>query len=172
MLLPHRPFFTDHYTAAYVTRSWGSLCFFSPNTPIFIQDQIKNDTMSIKIPEGYNHVMPYLIVKDAAGVIRFMTEVLGARETTRHMREDGQTVMHAEVAIGSSTIMLAGSTGEYPPDTAGMFVYVPDADAAYQRALAHGAISILEPRDQPYGRSGGVKDPYGNTWWITTHTGE
>ncbi|GAA4460049.1 VOC family protein [Nemorincola caseinilytica] len=124
------------------------------------------------IPAHYNHVMPYLIVKDAAGAMRFMAEVLGATEKMKHLRDDGHTVMHGEMTIGGSTIMLAEATDQYPPDTAGMFVYVPDADAAYQRALAMGATSIMPPADHPYGRSGGVKDPHGNTWWITTHTGQ
>lgn len=123
------------------------------------------------IPAGYNHVMPYLIVHNAAGLMQFMAGVLGATEKMKHLRDDNTTIMHAEMAIGGSTVMLAEATETYAADTAGMFVYVPDADAAYARALALGAVSVLAPCDQPYGRTCGIKDPYGNTWWITTHTG-
>lgn len=122
-----------------------------------------------KIPAEYNHVMPYLIVKDAAGAMRFMAEVLGATEKMKRMSEDGQTVMHGEMHVGNSVVMLAEASETYPPDTAGMFVYVPDVDAAYERALNMGAQSVMPPANQPYGRSCGVKDTHGNTWWITTH---
>lgn len=126
----------------------------------------------IRIPAEYNRVMPYLILKDAAGAIGFMKEVLGAVVHVSHMRDDGQVIMHAEVLIGDSMIMLAEATDQYPPDTCALFVYVADADAAYERALAMGATSVMGLVDQPYGRTCGVKDPYGNKWWITTHTGK
>jgi len=119
------------------------------------------------IPENYQHVMPYLIVKDAEGLSRFMQTVLGGKETMRKLRDDGK-IMHAEVMIGNSTVMLAESTDQWSAGNAGMFVYVPDADTAYQKALDAGATSVMPPTDQPYGRSSGVTDPFGNTWWITS----
>lgn len=121
------------------------------------------------IPQEYNHVMPYIIVKDAAGLMQFMYDVLGAEEKMKHLSDDGKTVNHGEVLIGKSVIMVAEAREPYGPDTAAMFVYVPDADEAYQLALDQGATSIMGLSDQPYGRTCGVKDPYGNTWWITTH---
>ena len=119
-------------------------------------------------PEGYNTIIPYLIVNNAAGFMQFMTDVFEAKETMRHMRDES-TIMHAEMRVGDSVIMLADATGEYLPSPAGMFVYVPDADATFDKAMAAGATSVLAMCDQPYGRTGGVKDPFGNTWWVTTH---
>lgn len=119
-------------------------------------------------PEGYNTIIPYLIVNNAAGFMQFMQDVFGAQETMRHMRDES-TIMHAEMRVGDSVIMLADATGEYLPSPAGMFVYVQDADATFDKAMAAGATSVLAMCDQPYGRTGGVKDPFGNTWWVTTH---
>jgi len=120
------------------------------------------------IPPGYQQVMPYLIVADAAGFIAFMHKVFGARETMRHMRDE-RTIMHAEIVVGECVIMLADATGDHQPGTGGFFIYVPDADAAYAMAITAGASAISPLASQPYGRSGGVLDPFGNTWWITTH---
>lgn len=121
----------------------------------------------MKIPEGYNTVMPYLIVNDPQKLMEFMKTVFHAREKMT-VPDDKGGIMHAEVYIGDSTIMFAGSTDRYPPQNAGMFVYVENADNTYAAALKHGATSVSEPRDQDYGRSGGITDPQGNTWWITS----
>ncbi len=110
--------------------------------------------------------MPYLIVKNALAFLQFVQEVFEGRETHRSMRSE-QVVRHAEVMIGNSTIMLADATEQFAVQNAGLFVYVPDADAAYQKALAAGATTVMEPADQSYGRSCGVLDAFGNTWWIT-----
>lgn len=120
-----------------------------------------------KIPEGYQTVMPYLIVRNAAGFYQFTQQVFGATEKYKEMRDE-KYIRHAEVKIGNSVIMFADSTEEYPPGTAGLFVYVDNADKTYQKALQEGAVSIMEPADQSYGRSCGIEDPYGNTWWITS----
>ena len=121
----------------------------------------------LKIPQGYQQVMPYLIVKDAAAFIDFMKRVFGAVEKYRAMRDE-YTIAHAEVQAGDSTIMLADATAEYQPRPAGMFIYVKNADETYATALANGATSIMPPADQPYGRSCGIEDPFGNTWWPAT----
>ncbi|WP_344980190.1 VOC family protein [Compostibacter hankyongensis] len=123
----------------------------------------------MKIPAGYQTVMPYLIVAGAEKLIDFTQAVFEAKVTHRTMRdEEKNIIMHAEIMIGDSTIMFADATEQYAPQTAGMFVYVEDADEAYQKALDAGAVSVLEPADQSYGRSCGVTDPLGNTWWITS----
>ena len=122
---------------------------------------------TVNIPEGYSQVMPYLIVKDAAAFIRFTQHVFDATEKFKTMRDE-QTIMHGEVSIGNSTIMFADATDQYPVSNAGMFVYVDDCDAVFRKALDNGATTIMEPADQDYGRSGGVADPFGNTWWITS----
>jgi uncharacterized glyoxalase superfamily protein PhnB len=122
-----------------------------------------------KIPDGYQRVMPYLIVEDAAGLLQFMKNVFGATEKYKVMRdEDKNVIMHAEVKIGDSTIMFAEATGQWKASPAGMFIYVENADETYQKALKAGATSLGEPSDQSYGRSGGVTDPFGNVWWITS----
>lgn len=121
---------------------------------------------TLNLPQHYQAVMPYLILNNATGFIDFTKDVLGATEQNRTMRDEN-TIMHAEINIHGSTIMLADSTDTYPPQQAGMFVYVENCDQAYQKALEKGAESIMPPADQPYGRSAGIKDPFGNTWWIT-----
>lgn len=120
-----------------------------------------------KKPEGYPTVMPYLILKHAANFFLFTQNVFGAKEAYREMRDD-KVLRHGEVRIGDSIIMFAESTEQFAPSTAGMFVYVENADETYQKALKEGAVSIMPPADQSYGRSCGVSDPFGNTWWITS----
>ena len=121
----------------------------------------------ITIPEGYQQVMPYLIVKNAAGFIKFMQDVFGAVETIRHMR-DAHTIMHAEIKVGACVVMVADATDGYAARAGGFFIYVAGVDTVYAKAIAAGAAALSPVSDQPYGRSGGVTDPYGNTWWITT----
>ena len=121
------------------------------------------------IPEGYRTVTPYLIVEGAATVLDFVTRAFGAEQRMRMDREDG-TVAHAEVTIGDSVVMLAEAGADWPAMPGGIHLYVDDCDATYARALEAGASSIREPANQFYGdRSGGVRDPAGNVWWITTH---
>lgn len=118
------------------------------------------------IPAGCHTVTPYLTVQDAAGLIEFLVRVFDAKETERMMRPDG-TVGHAEVRIGDSVVMIGGGS---TPRLAALYMYVPDVDATYRRALEAGAPSVSEPNDQFYGdRHGAVKDPAGNDWWIATH---
>ena len=81
---------------------------------------------------------------------------------------DENTIMHAEIMISGSTIMFADSTDTYGVRNAGMFIYVDDADATFKKAIDAGATVVTEMADQSYGRSGGVQDPYGNIWWITS----
>ena len=121
----------------------------------------------MKIPDGYQAVMPYLIVKDAAKFIDFMKAVFGAAERLRIPRTV-DAIMHAEIAVAGCVMMLADATEEYKPRPGGFFIYVKDADETYKVALAHGATSIAPPADQEYGRSCGVVDAFGNSWWPTT----
>jgi PhnB protein len=82
--------------------------------------------------------------------------------------ESETTVMHAELKIGNASIMCAEATDQWKTEPAGLFIYVENADASYAKALELGCTSILELTDQPYGRTCGVKDTFGNTWWITS----
>lgn len=120
----------------------------------------------MNIPKGHQAVMPYLMMEDAAGFIDFIKNVFDAEMTHQDMR--GDIIGHCEANINGSTIMFSNSRDDWKPATANMFVYVPDADAAYAKAIAAGATSVMEMADQDYGRSGGVTDPYGNVWWITS----
>lgn len=110
--------------------------------------------------------MPYLMMEDAAAFIEFIQNVLNAKMTHESMR-DG-IIGHCEAQIGGSTIMFSQSRDQWKPATANMFVYVPDADETYKKALANGATNVMEMADLEYGRSGGFTDPFGNVWWVTT----
>jgi len=121
------------------------------------------------IPDGYHTVTPYLVTEGAAELIDFMKAAFGAQERMRMAGDDG-AIMHAEVQIGESIVMIGGASGEYPAKTAMLHLYVPDVDAEYRRAIGAGGESIREPEDQFYGdRSAGVKDRWGNEWWLATH---
>ena len=126
--------------------------------------------MAVKpIPDGYHTVTPYLVVRGAAKLLEFLTRAFGATETYRMTGPDG-TIGHAAARIGDSMVMLGEARGEWKPTEAMLYLYVPDTDATYQRALAAGATSLMEPADQFYGdRNAGVKDPLGISWWIATH---
>lgn len=119
------------------------------------------------IPERHQTVIPYLIVRNAGDFLSFMKNVFDAKESYKAMR-DGHTIQHAELSIGGSTIMFADATDQYKPQPAGLFIYVNNADETFKKAVEAGAATVTEIADQPYGRSGGVKDPFGNTWWITS----
>ena len=127
--------------------------------------------MAVKpIPDGYHSVTPYLVVEGANALIDFAKQAFDAVETYR-MPGPGGAVMHAEIRIGDSMVMLADAQGaDNPPMPAVIYLYVPDADDYYKRALAAGASSLREPADQFYGdRSAGVVDAFGNKWWLATH---
>ena len=122
---------------------------------------------SVNIPEGYQQIMPYLIVENAAAFISFTQKVFDATEKLKTMRDE-HTIMHAEISIGESVIMMADATEQFSVQNAGLFIYVDDCDTVFQKALDNGGTTVMEPADQSYGRSGGVKDPFGNTWWVTS----
>ena len=119
------------------------------------------------IPAGYRTVTPYLLSKGADAVIRFMKEAFGATELVRVPHEGG--IMHAELRIDDSMIEISDGGGPWTPRPSCLHIYVPDADATYQRALRAGATSFYEPTDQFYGdRESGVHDSAGNYWFIST----
>jgi len=98
-----------------------------------------------------------------------LKRAFGAREIAKYASLDG-VVHHAEIRVGDSVVEMGEPQGKYPPMPTMFYVYVPDCDAVYRRALQAGATSIAEPVDQPYGdRSGAVKDVFGNQWYIATH---
>lgn len=123
----------------------------------------------MKIPEQYNQLMPYLILKGADDFRKFMANVFDAKEQMIVPSQDG-SVMHGELKIGTAVIMFAETGGQFSVMNAGMYIHVDDADVTYKKALAAGALTVegQEPADKDYGRTCGVKDPFGNVWWITS----
>jgi|SRR5690554_2535300 len=121
----------------------------------------------MKLPENHQTIMPYLVLKDVRGFIRFALQTFDAEILSEHLDESGR-VMHAEIKIGDSMVMIGEANEIWNVNNAGMFIYVEDADKTFQLALKNGAESIMELTNQEYGRSGGIKDPFGNIWWITS----
>jgi PhnB protein len=122
------------------------------------------------IPDGFHTVTPYLVIKGAAQLIEFMKKAFDAKQIYVSNRPDG-TIMHATMQVGDSMVMLAEATEQHQILPAMLYLYVPDTDAVYKKAMAAGATSIMEPADQFYGdRNAGVKDATGTQWWIGTHT--
>lgn len=122
----------------------------------------------MKIPDGYQRVMPYLILENADGFMEFAKNIFGATEKMKVNREGQDIIMHAEVMIGDSTIMFANSTDQFPVMNSNMFIYVEDVDITYNEALNAGSSSVMPPAEQEYGRSCGIQDPFGNVWWVTS----
>ncbi len=121
------------------------------------------------IPEGHHTVTPYLVVRNIPRFIDFLKQAFGAEEVGRFAGQDGR-VVHAEVRIGDSFVMMGEPMGDMKEIPAMIHLYVPDADATYRSALQAGATPLREVATQFYGdRSGGVKDSFGNQWWIATH---
>lgn len=119
-------------------------------------------------PEGYSSVSPYIMANGAQSVIEFLEKAFDARQLRRYDNPDG-SIMHAEVQIDDTVVMIADGSEQFPAFPIWMHVYVPDVDATYRRALEAGGISVQEPQQQgDPDRRGGVKDPAGNTWWIGT----
>jgi uncharacterized glyoxalase superfamily protein PhnB len=122
-------------------------------------------------PEGYPSVSPYLIVNGAAGTIEFMKQVLDGVELRRFPDAEGK-VRHAEVRLDDSVVMVADAVPGWPAMSSHVHVYVRDVDATYRRALAAGATSVQEPiKKDDEDKRGGVKEPGGTTFWISTRVG-
>lgn len=129
------------------------------------------------VPEGYHTATPYLIVNAAADALEFYKKAFGATELLRMAQPDGR-IGHAEIKIGDSVIMLADEhpeIGARSPQTIGgspvsILLYVEDVDAVFNQAVAAGATVQRPLQDQFYGdRTGGVTDPFGHAWYISTH---
>jgi len=120
-------------------------------------------------PSGYSTVSPYLIAAGAQAVIAFLEQAFGAKPLRRYDLPDG-SIMHAEVMIGDTVVMLGDAGGDWPAVQAHLHVYVDDVDATYRRALDAGGVPVQPPerKGQDPDRRGGVRDPAGNTWWIAT----
>lgn len=129
------------------------------------------------IPAGYHTVTPYLVIRDAAAAIDFYKAAFGAQEVMR-MADPSGKVMHAEIRIGDSAVMMSDECpemGARGPEALGgsptsLHLYVEDVDAMAARAAAAGATALRPVQDQFYGdRTGTFKDPFGHVWHIATH---
>lgn len=121
------------------------------------------------VPKGLHNVNPYLHPLRAEPLIGFLKRAFGANEISKHSTPDG-VVVHAEIQVGDSVVEMGEAHGKYAPMPAMFYLYVPNVDAVYKQAVAAGATSFQEPADQFYGdRSAGVKDNFGNLWYIATH---
>jgi PhnB protein len=119
-------------------------------------------------PTGYTTVSPYLIVNGASRTIDFLVRAFDAVELRRFADPTGK-LMHAEVRIDDTVVMIADSVEGWPAMPSHVHVYVSDVDATYRRALAAGATSVQEPvKKEDADKRGGVKDSGGTTWWIAT----
>jgi PhnB protein len=124
---------------------------------------------SAYVRHGYGTVRPYV-----HGHLSLwqLVETFGATEIERH--EFSPSSFHIEAQVGDSVVVLELGDPPSSEATAGsIYVYVPDVDAAYHRALQLGATSVAAPEDKPYQeRSAGVRDSFGNIWWLSTYRGQ
>jgi uncharacterized glyoxalase superfamily protein PhnB len=120
-------------------------------------------------PAGYNSVSPYLIVNGAQKLIDLLVKVFDAKEKRRFGTPDGK-IMHAEIQLDDSIIMLADSTDRFPPNQFLIHVYVQDVDKTFQEAIACGCEAIEQPsqREGEPNRRGSFKDFAGNNWSVGT----
>lgn len=118
------------------------------------------------VSNTYRTLTPYLVVPDADAELTFLKAAFGGTEVTCQRNADN-TVMHAEITIGDSLIMLGQAGDQWNALTAALYLWVDDVDATYAKALQAGATSQSAPEDKPYGhRNAGVVDRNGITWWI------
>jgi uncharacterized glyoxalase superfamily protein PhnB len=121
------------------------------------------------IPEGYHSITPSFCVDGAQKFINFLKEVFAAQDRFK-MDGPGGKVMHAELNIGDSAVMVSDVMPQWPAKSNSLYVYVDDVDATYQRALKAGATAVRAPENAFYGdRTSSVQDPFGNMWGIATH---
>jgi PhnB protein len=122
------------------------------------------------IPEGFHSLTPYLVADGAEKVIRFIKDAFGAQTVVEPMTRPDGKIMHAELKVGDSIVMISDSSERAKATSSTLYVYVPNIDAVFQKAVKAGGVSEMEPANQFYGdRSGSVKDPAGNRWYIATH---
>lgn len=120
-------------------------------------------------PDGYTSCSPYLVVQGAQRVIDFAQAAFGATALRRYDMPDG-TIMHAEIRIDDTVIMVGDAGGEHTPIPSVIHVYVDDVDSVYTAALEAGGVAVEAPRTREGDpdKRGSVKDPCGNTWAIAT----
>jgi PhnB protein len=132
----------------------------------------EEDMMTMKPPpEGYHTVTPYLTLREVESLVAFVKHVFGAQERYRGIGDAGG--LHVELTLGDSILMIGGGPNLEETMTAMLHVYVEEVDAIYQRAIEAGASSLMPPTARSHGdRMAGVKDPFGNEWYIATHSAD
>jgi PhnB protein len=121
------------------------------------------------IPSGYHSVNPVLIVEGARQLVEFLQQVFGAEQRSV-MEGPGGAIAHAEVQIGDSVIMISDASPQFQARKSAIYVYLPEVDTVYQKAITAGATSRMEPADMFWGdRCGGFEDHFGNYWSVATH---
>jgi uncharacterized glyoxalase superfamily protein PhnB len=120
-------------------------------------------------PEGYNSLSPYLVVENAQKLVDLLKSIFNATELRRFDRDDG-TIMHLELKIDDSVIMIGDSSKEFPPNTTMMHVYVPDVIKTFNTAIENGCEEIEKPITKPGDTDmrGGFMDFAGNYWAVGT----
>ena len=122
------------------------------------------------IPDGFHSVTPYLTVRGAEEVIAFLKQAFSAEVAHEPIKRPDGTIMHTAVKIGDTLVMIADESEMAKATPSSLYLYVQNVDSVYQQAVNAGGKPIMEPMDMFYGdRSGGVKDPSGNSWFIATH---
>lgn len=120
------------------------------------------------VRDGNETATPYLSVDGADRLIDFLSAAFGGVLEYRHDRDDG-TIGNAQVRLGASLVMISDAAANWPAWPSRVYLFVPDVDEAYERALEHGGATLMEPLDEDYGdRVAGVVDPLGNQWWLAT----
>jgi PhnB protein len=121
-------------------------------------------------PKGFHTVNPYITADGADKVVAFLQKAFGAELDHDPMKRPDGKLMHATLKVGDSMVMIAEASERAKAMPASLYLYLPDVDAVYQRAIKAGATSVMEPADQFYGdRCGGVTDSAGNQWFLATH---
>ena len=138
-----------------------------------------NMTANVKpVPDGYHTITPFIIIKDAERAIKFYKKSFNAEERHRMYGPDNKTIMHAEIIIGDSAIMLSEESQEmksFSPQSVGgnpvwLYLYVNDVDSTFNQAVSAGATVVRPVNDAFWGdRVGSIKDPFGYQWSIATH---
>ena len=127
--------------------------------------------MSVKaIPDGHHAITPYLVVNGVKDLLIFLKQAFSATEVVSPMYRPDGSIQHAEVRIGDSMLMMGEPMSGTDQIPAMLHLYVEDVDATYNSAMNAGAESLMVPINQFYGdRMSGVKDHFGNRWYIATH---
>ena len=120
-------------------------------------------------PEGFKSVNTYLFVADPEALIDYLQRSFYAEEINRTLRPETGEIANVILKIGDTCIMLSQASGPFLGMRTALYLYVKDVDEVYENAIAQGGKSVFEPADQEYGdHQGGIEDPAGNYWWIST----